>query len=199
LKKTLSLSGIFIEVVCFLFLFKAPAIAEIDNSISHSSSATITVPDDFVTLQEAIDNATSGDTIFVKSGTYYERFTINKPVNIQGQNKETTIIDGLHSGDIITVNTGDVSLVGLTIRNALNCYGIYLNSANNGFIKDCIIKNCKVGAAADNLTGAKFDNVEFCRIDNQNRAKGLKNYEYEMLVCDWISPDYFVKHRLYNQ
>jgi hypothetical protein len=32
---------------------------------------TITVPDDYPTIQEAIGNASAGDTVYVKKGTYY--------------------------------------------------------------------------------------------------------------------------------
>jgi len=31
---------------------------------------TITVPDDYPTIQAAVGNASAGDTVFVKSGTY---------------------------------------------------------------------------------------------------------------------------------
>ena len=32
---------------------------------------TIVVPDDYPTIQAAIDKANAGDTVFVKKGTYY--------------------------------------------------------------------------------------------------------------------------------
>ncbi|TET57454.1 hypothetical protein E3J51_02850, partial [Candidatus Bathyarchaeota archaeon] len=55
-------------------------------------SAIIHVPDDFATIQEAINNATPGDMIFVSSGRYYERVVINKTVMLVGENRETTIV-----------------------------------------------------------------------------------------------------------
>ena len=36
-----------------------------------TSPTTITVPDDYPTIQTAIGNATAGDTVFVRNGTYY--------------------------------------------------------------------------------------------------------------------------------
>ena len=42
---------------------------------------TITVPDDYSTIQEAIEAASDGDTIFVKRGTYQEKtITKNKKI-----------------------------------------------------------------------------------------------------------------------
>ena len=46
-------------------------IQTIDGNSSLSAS-TIVVPDDYEKIQEAIDNARKGDTIFIKSGIYYE-------------------------------------------------------------------------------------------------------------------------------
>ncbi|MFB0501107.1 MAG: cohesin domain-containing protein, partial [Candidatus Bathyarchaeia archaeon] len=52
----------------------------IDGSVT-VSSAIITVPDDYPTIQEAINNANDGDTIFVYNGTYHEHVTINKSIS----------------------------------------------------------------------------------------------------------------------
>ncbi|MCW3984908.1 MAG: right-handed parallel beta-helix repeat-containing protein [Candidatus Bathyarchaeota archaeon] len=80
---------------------------------------TITVPDDYPTIQEAINNANEGDTIFVKAGTYYERPLVNKTVSLVGEDKQNTIIDGNYSGSVVKITkTNDVSLTGFTIRNA---------------------------------------------------------------------------------
>ncbi len=42
----------------------------------------IFVPDDFSTIGEAMDAATSGDTVYVKPGTYNERITIKEGVDL---------------------------------------------------------------------------------------------------------------------
>ncbi|MCD6240404.1 hypothetical protein J7K27_02620 [Candidatus Bathyarchaeota archaeon] len=65
------------------------------------------VPDDYPTIQEAINAANMGDTIYVRSGVYYEKLILNKTVNLIGENKETTVIDANYGGTVIkTMNYG---------------------------------------------------------------------------------------------
>jgi parallel beta-helix repeat protein len=80
--------------------------------------AVLAVPDDFSTIQEAINNAVDGDTIFVKAGTYYEHVFVNKSISLQGEDVSTTIIDGNESGNVVYIVRNDVNITGFTIRNS---------------------------------------------------------------------------------
>jgi nitrous oxidase accessory protein NosD/N-acetylneuraminic acid mutarotase len=53
---------------------------------------TIVVPDDYASVQSAINNAANGDTVFVKSGTYNESLLISKSIRLIGENANTTIL-----------------------------------------------------------------------------------------------------------
>ncbi len=56
-----------------------------------AQSKTIIVPDDFPTISSAIQNATNGDTIYVRSGTYTENeLKITKSVSLLGEKPEST-------------------------------------------------------------------------------------------------------------
>jgi len=79
--------------------------------------ATIIVPDDYPTIQEALNHANAGDTVFVRNGTYYEHVCMNKTVSIVGQDKITTIIDGNHTGTVVTVTADNVNISGFTVQN----------------------------------------------------------------------------------
>ena len=58
-----------------------------------AAPATIIVPDDYVTIQAAVNAASDGDTIFVYSGTYNSSVRINKSVDLIGENMSNTILD----------------------------------------------------------------------------------------------------------
>jgi len=102
----------------------------------HVSATTIIVDDDgtpgvdcnYTTIQEGIDAANPGDTVFVKNGTYYENILIDKTINLTGDNRYTTIIDGDWSGDVVSVKTNWVNITGFSVTNGE--YGIYLFSSS---------------------------------------------------------------------
>jgi len=81
------------------------------------SSNTIYVPDDYLKIQWAVDNASEGDTIIVRNGTYYENVVINKTLNLIGEDENATIIDGGGVGDVVYVSADWVNIRGFTIRN----------------------------------------------------------------------------------
>jgi len=76
------------------------------------------VPTDFTTIQDAIDNASSGDTIYVLNKTYFEHVTVNKTVKLIGENMESTIIDGSGIGTVLNITADNVTITGFTIRNS---------------------------------------------------------------------------------
>ena len=57
-------------------------------------------------IQNAIDAASDSDLIYVLSGHYDSWLTIDKTIRLQGQNKETTIIDGLGIFTVIHLYSG---------------------------------------------------------------------------------------------
>ncbi|NLX78993.1 MAG: hypothetical protein GXY95_03820 [Clostridiales bacterium] len=100
-----------------------------------TASVTVFVGDALVlpsgSIQAAIDAADAGDVIFVISGTYKERLTVNKPLTIWGLNYDTdgdgdriyevfvTYPDGLDTSDLtlLNVSADNVVIKGLTFIN----------------------------------------------------------------------------------
>jgi len=68
-------------------------------------------------IQDAIDNSSDGDTVFVYNGTYYENVKVDKSINLTGQDKDTTIIDCNESGDVIYVSADWVNISGFKIQD----------------------------------------------------------------------------------
>jgi nitrous oxidase accessory protein len=82
--------------------------------VVNANSKTIVVPDDYTTIQEAINNANTGDSIYVKKGVYVENPVVNKSVSLVGENRDTAVID-VTSG--LKVESNKVTLTGFTIYN----------------------------------------------------------------------------------
>jgi hypothetical protein len=51
---------------------------------------TIIVPEDYQTIQGAINAASLGDTVYVNEGTYYENPVVNKTLSLVGENAANT-------------------------------------------------------------------------------------------------------------
>jgi parallel beta-helix repeat protein len=88
-------------------------------------------PGNYTSIQWAIDNATDGDTVFVYNGTYFEHVIVNKTINLTGENKDATIIDGGGSGVVVSIEADWVNITGFTILNGGTGINIWSHSNNN--------------------------------------------------------------------
>jgi nitrous oxidase accessory protein len=67
-------------------------------------------------IQEAIENATNGDTIFVYNKTYNENIdTKLKKITILGEDHDTTIIKGVSTAPVVRIGTSDTTISTFTI------------------------------------------------------------------------------------
>ena len=87
-------------------------------TLAFSIQRKIVVPDDYSTIQEAINAASAGDVIHVKAGTYFENVVVNKSLSLIGEDKETTVIDGGQAGTVIRVIASNVTVTGFKIQNS---------------------------------------------------------------------------------
>ncbi len=100
----------------------------------------------YTKIQEAIDNASDGDTVFVydDSSPYYENVVVDKSINLIGENKNTTIIDGNGIGNVVHVTYDWINISGFTIQNSGNGaddVGIKISSNYNTISGNKILKN----------------------------------------------------------
>jgi len=84
---------------------------------ANAKPRTIMVPDQYLTIQAAINAANPGDTIHVGRGIYYENVRVNKTVSLIGENKLNTIIDGMGYTAVV-VEADKVYVSGFTIRGS---------------------------------------------------------------------------------
>jgi parallel beta-helix repeat protein len=78
-------------------------------------------PENYSKIQDAINNASSGDFIFVynQSSPYYENIIIKKDnIKLVGENKYNTIIDGSYINDTIYLQADNVTIKGFTIQHS---------------------------------------------------------------------------------
>ena len=106
---------------------------------------TIIVPDDYPTIQAAINHAVKGDMIYVRNGTYFENIVVNETVSLIGEHTLGTIIDGGHVGVVVRILASDASIKGFTVRNSgyePYDYGILITSSGTKVADNEIIDNC---------------------------------------------------------
>ncbi|MEM2099313.1 MAG: NosD domain-containing protein [Candidatus Bathyarchaeia archaeon] len=94
---------------------------------ANGASKTIAVPDDYASIQDAIDNAAKGDIIFIKKGVYVENPVVNKAVSLVGEDRNATIID-VTGG--LQVESDNVTITGLTIYNGWRCISLSASNCN---------------------------------------------------------------------
>ena len=101
-------------MACLVAICGLPAIS--------AAQTTRRVPQDFATIQAAINASANGDTVLVSSGTYTENINFKgKAITLQSvSGADTTIIDGGQLGTVVTFNTAEGPssvLTGFTVRN----------------------------------------------------------------------------------
>jgi hypothetical protein len=162
--------------VAILLLSGIFLVIDVTMDITPTTKATTLYVDDsggqeYSKIQDAIDNASDGYTIFVYSGIYYEHVYINMidSLILTGENRDTTIIDG--SGDGIIINT-DSSIGAIikdfTIRNGdrgIRCHGGAHNLTNN--------RIQFINISGVELWGVEGDNNVFNNITGLLRFAGL--------------------------
>ena len=154
-------------------------------------AAVIYVPDDYPTIQQAVDAANAGDTIIVRDGTYVENVDVNKRLTIRSENGSgNCIVQAANSGDDVFHVTADwVNISGFTIRGAVNYpgAGIYIG-ANNCNITDNEISGNYRGIYLCNSNNNQIANNEIS--GSLDRAILLYNSSNNQLTSNEISRNF---------
>jgi parallel beta-helix repeat protein len=95
----------------------------------------------FNIIQEGIDAVEKNGTVLVYNGTYSGNISINKSLNLLGENKLTTIIDGTSNSYGANITANNVMIHEFTIQNSSEGYGIIISSDNNRIIDNIISDN----------------------------------------------------------
>ena len=130
-----------------------------DNGKMYAFGNVIRVPEDYGTVQAAINAAAPGATIWIAPGVYNESLVINKTISIIGEPGSEPIFNGGGSGIAVTiVSSGSGSTIaGITITNWDQ--GIVVQNANCCKIYDNIMSFMNTNAIAFQGTSAVSNQV----------------------------------------
>lgn len=167
-------------IVLLLVIFNVQAVS-IDLctklSITQFDSSTLYVggngPNNYTKIQDAIDSANDGDTVFVFDdlSPYYENILIDKEINLIGENRITTIIDGNDVDTTVKINSDKVSISKFTIQNCSywNSGGIRGSTNYSTISNNYIICNNRSGIV---LFYSNYNQILNNKIDS-NRGSGI--------------------------
>ncbi|MEV0530550.1 right-handed parallel beta-helix repeat-containing protein [Kitasatospora sp. NPDC050463] len=144
----------------------------------HPAGSVVRVPEDFPTVQKAVDVAREGDTVLIGPGTYAESVRVTKRnVVVRGTDRSAVVFDGgLKLANGITV-TGPGSVV-----ENLTVHGYLANGVLFTGVTDAKLQQRGAGGSAyDPLDTARFPPVEGFRA---TRVTAYNNGLYGIYAFD---------------
>lgn len=151
-----------------------------DASLSEDGHVEIVEVHSGAFIQNGISLSTSGKRISVYPGLYRESILIDKEIVLEGQNRDSTIIDGMGVGNVVEVKAGlyNVEIENITIENggmSQGDAGIYISKASElergNIIDEVIIKNCYHGILME--YDCKNNLIQCCTIEDCHQGISL--------------------------
>ena len=150
------------------------------------SAEVFFVPDQFETIQEAINNADHGDSVIVAEGEYQENIDFND-VNVRvigsPDDPTQTIIDGGENDCVVKIGGGQSNLAlldGFTLRNGTTDGrgggGIYSYDRSRPTLQNLVINNCygtRGGGILCWESNATIENVQLTENAAQAHGGGI--------------------------
>lgn len=127
----------------------------------------------YTSIQDAINDSNSGDTVFVYSGNYIDNIIINKSITLLGINRSNTKISGSNGLFSILIKSKGITISGFTIQNSN--VGIFLPDSKYNYcnISNNIIRNNYEGIR---ITNSSNNNISR-NIINRNSNIGIVFYD----------------------
>jgi parallel beta-helix repeat protein len=166
-------------------------------------------PENHTKIQDAINKASDGDTVFVynDSSPYFENIRINKSIRVMGECSETTVVNGDGYNDTFCIVAEEVLLQNFTVCNnqtGVNNAGIRIRT-NHTIVSNNIILHNTYGIIVyynirysfentienntfhDNYVGIYFGNSSYNKVVNNTMV-----HNYAGVILDLSSRDNIV-------
>ena len=117
----------------------------------------------YTKIQNAIDNASDGDIVFIYNGVYNETLEINTQIFLIGESKNKTVIKGNYSKSVITINKQMIKLFNLRIQASGGKKEDALVKINSDHIWmiNCVFEYSRNGVVASNKSDISIWNSIF--------------------------------------
>ena len=146
---------------------------------------------DISSLKEAIIIAKDFDTILIKEGTYKENnIIINKPLTIIGE--KYPVIDGELKGEIITIESDNVTLDGLFIINVGTSYtsdfaAVRVRKSKNFILQNLVLEKLFFGIYIEKSRNGKI-------YHNKIIGDAVQEYNSGNGIQLWYSKNIVIEH-----
>ncbi len=172
----------------------SPSVVYVDDD--YSSSTPGWRVDHFESIQEGVDAVSDEGVVYVSAGVYFENIVIDKSLDLVGNDKSDTVIDGGELASVVNITVGSVDISGFTIRNSsvffgddygydylMDMCGVIISSGTSfGNISNVCIFNNKF---VDNQYNIKFEMQSF-----SNHVSDVQIYDNEIIVEDIFEDTY---------
>lgn len=192
-KNSVRLMLISVMIIFFLnnYIIQIGIGEEIESTIVYVSSNGT---GEYLTIQQGIDQANDGDTVFVYNGTYNENIVIDKTLSLIGEDYTITFINGRDVGNVIKINADGVTIKGFTIQHGGLTYplaGINCSSDHNKISENSIIFHyygiTLYRSSNNEITGNIIQNNDNCGIYlSQSTHNIIKNNTIQQHVYNGI-------------
>ena len=165
-------------------LLVAAFMSPFENLRVGAEPRTIVVPDDYRTIQEAINAASPGDAVFVRAGTYSESVVVNKTVSLVGESRDATTIEAGWENSGFRVVADNVCVRGFTISRS---DGILVDGSFNSSISGNNIEGEVAYGDFDVIfqgNGIHLHNSSHCSVsENTINSTQIAIYSYYSANC----------------
>lgn len=149
-------------------------------------------PNNYTTIQSAIDNAKHGDIIYVSNGVYQENLAIERPLTLIGEDRRMTSIMGEGTGDVIHVSADWVNITEFTVSESgsrIGDAGIELFDSENCAIENVVALSNDVGVILETSDHNTIINISAS--DNGYGIKLIDSHNNTITNSDFSSHTWY--------